>query len=276
MSEAETGRSDQGSDRASDGSNGSDGSEPGREARLAARLAADVAGLAVADDEAGLTRLAVDQVSALVPGADLCGITQRGRRGRLDSLAVTDELAARSDELQYELDEGPCVAAATDDAPAFLVDDTARDARWPRWGPRVAELGVRSVLSVRLPATGMHDRHAPLGAINLYARAPGALGSADAALVGLYARHLAVVWASLRRARTLADAAESRHVIGLAQGLLMAQLGLTQDSSFELLQRLSSTSNTKVRDLAAAVVAAGRLPDLGTGDLGGLTRSAPR
>ncbi|MEX2291059.1 MAG: ANTAR domain-containing protein [Mycobacteriales bacterium] len=46
-----------------------------------------------------------------------------------------------------------------------------------------------------------------------------------------------------------------RPVVGQACGLLMARRSLSTDDAFTELVRLSQTSNTKLRDVAAALVA---------------------
>ncbi|MDT9591433.1 GAF and ANTAR domain-containing protein [Nocardioides zeae] len=235
--------------------------EGGASEGLATHLARIAGELAAATDEAELTQIGCKRSLEIVP-ADFCGITTRRRRGRLDSVAVTDDLARRCDALQYELGEGPCVDAALD-AQEHVVHDTALDDRWPRWGPRVAALGVRSLVSVQLPSVGLAERHEPLGALNLYAGAPGRFGAREAEVAKTYAVHLAAAWAAARRSRTFAEAAESRHVIGIAQGVLMATLDLTADAAFEVLQRVSSSENVKLRDLARRVADAGRLPGTG-------------
>ncbi len=55
--------------------------------------------------------------------------------------------------------------------------------------------------------------------------------------------------------RHLERAAASHTVIGTALGLLMARGGLSSDDAFEELSRLSQSTNTKLRDVAAAIVA---------------------
>ena len=47
---------------------------------------------------------------------------------------------------------------------------------------------------------------------------------------------------------------ESRHVIGLAQGLLMARFQITQEQAFHYLVRRSNESNVKLREVAAQTV----------------------
>ena len=46
----------------------------------------------------------------------------------------------------------------------------------------------------------------------------------------------------------------NRHQIGIAQGILMQRHGLSLQQSFEVLQRFSNESNTKLSDVAADIV----------------------
>jgi AmiR/NasT family two-component response regulator len=52
----------------------------------------------------------------------------------------------------------------------------------------------------------------------------------------------------------LEAALASRHVIGMAQGMLMLRYELTQDQAFEFLRRNSNDENIKLRDVASRVV----------------------
>ena len=65
---------------------------------------------------------------------------------------------------------------------------------------------------------------------------------------------------SARLVSGLQTAVHSRHLIGVAQGILMSTYDLTMDQSFELLRRYSSQTNTKIRDVAQHVVDSGSLP----------------
>ena len=47
---------------------------------------------------------------------------------------------------------------------------------------------------------------------------------------------------------------QSRHVIGVAQGLLMARFQIGQEQAFHYLVRCSNQSNMKLRDVAAQTV----------------------
>lgn len=232
-----------------------------------ARVAADFAEMSrdlLADPDEDLTfeRIAVRAVQ-VVPPCDFAGITLRRRRERPTTVADTARLALACDDLQYELGEGPCLSAIADDA-SYLIRDVATDARWPRWGPRVAALGVGSILSVR-----MADNRETLGALNLYSRTTDAYdeNALDIALV--FAAHAATAISQTRLVSGLQTALQSRHLIGVAQGILMAQYDMGLETAFEVLRRYSSHTNVKLRDVALRVVELGSLPEDYTAPRGG-------
>ena len=57
------------------------------------------------------------------------------------------------DEIQRDVGQGPLYAAETDDW-RLVVPDVADEPRWPAYGARVAELGIRSQMAIRLRVTG--------------------------------------------------------------------------------------------------------------------------
>ena len=106
-------------------------------------------------------RLVTDGVS--------CGMTMRPT-GRPATVACSDPLASEIDEVQYQLDDGPCLhAMRTGDR--VSIDDTAGRARWPRFEAAAQARGIRSCLALPLVADGK-----PVGALNLYARGVAAFG----------------------------------------------------------------------------------------------------
>lgn len=58
-----------------------------------------------------------------------------------------------------------------------------------------------------------------------------------------------------RELDTLREALHSRLTIGQAEGLLMARHAIDEDAAFRLLTKLSQETHTKLRDVAAALVA---------------------
>jgi hypothetical protein len=198
----------------------------------------------------------VRQLADWVVEADEVSLTTRAS-GTWTTLAATGDLARRADELQYELDEGPCRDAATH-TDSLRSGDVASDARWPQWGPRAAGLGVASLLSLPLlRETG------PASALNLYSRTPHSFrdrDELDQCLV--YAVHAANALSAARASDDLHTAMTTRHTIGMAQGIVMERYGLDQQQSFELLRRLSSTSNTKLRVVADSIVRTRQVPSV--------------
>lgn len=205
-------------------------------------------------DESVTARVIVSRMLDLVPEADRVGLTVHTPRGHR-SLASSDSVAEEADALQHALDDGP-FREVTDSGGWSRSGAVGSDTRWPRWGPRAAGLGVRSLLAVALA-----DPDEPQGALTLYSGEVGAF--ADRGVVDLarvFAVHATTALSSARRTSTLRAAVSSRHVIGMAQGIAMERYGIDQEQSFELLRRLSSTSNVKLREVAGQIVETRSIP----------------
>lgn len=196
----------------------------------------------------------VHRAVEVVPAAEHCGITLRQRRGRAETVAATDDLVGEVDAAQYSLAEGPCLDAAFE-SENCVVHDLRTDARWPRWSPVATGHGLRSVLAIRLHAGGR-----TLGALNLYAERPHAFDpdTIDTALI--FASHAAEALSKARLVSDLEAALESRHVIGMAQGVLAVRYSVSYEAAFTVLQRYSNDHNTKLRDVARAVLESRELP----------------
>ena len=216
-----------------------------------ARLAAE---LHQQPGEATASQAIVTRLREVVPEARQVSLAVRESRG-LRTLASSDRLANEADALQYALGEGPAVEVV-DPGGWLRVGDVDSDARWQGWAPRAAALGVRSLLAVALV-----EGEETLGALTAYGTDPGGFSDRDTVEHALaYAAHAATALACIRRAATLETAVSSRHVIGMAQGIAMERYGIDAQQSFELLRRLSSTTNVKLRDVAAQIVETRTIP----------------
>jgi GAF domain-containing protein len=195
----------------------------------------------------------VDRALEVVPGCDHCGLHLRKRRGKAESATATDEIAAEADRLQDELQEGPCVDAAFQQE-NFVIRDLLTDERWPTWAARVADLGIRSSMSIRLSANDV-----TIGALNFYGDRPEAFdGDHDIAMI--FASHAAAAMANARLVGGLRNALDSRHTIGVAQGVLAVRYGISYERAFQVLHRYSNDHNIKLRDLAERVLETRELP----------------
>jgi GAF domain-containing protein len=190
----------------------------------------------------------------LVGGGLSCGMTMPPD-GKTPTVACSDPLAARVDEVQYELDDGPCLHAVRDGR-TVRIEDTAEKARWPEFEARAASHGIRSCLALPLNADGK-----PVGALTLYARAAAAFGPAEARRAENFAENAsgALSLAIKLSSRTalieqLRSSLASRGVIDQALGIIMAREQCTQDRAFAIMRAASQNSNVKLRDIASAVV----------------------
>jgi GAF domain-containing protein len=215
--------------------------------------------LAVMDEVAASLRFPIDLEDTLlritagaaeaVPGIDHASISITGKDGRIETLAPTDTLAIRADELQYELGEGPCLDAVFD-ASVVEVDELEGDLRWPTYGPRAAkELGVGSQLAFQFHAEP-HVR----GGFNLYSNEPHQLTAETRQVAVLFANLAAVALGWSRQEETLTEALTTRNLIGQAVGIVMERYRLDPDRAFGFLVRTSQTGNIKLHDVAAGIV----------------------
>src|SRR5215217_5666482 len=97
---------------------------------------------------AGMTEFLDELVQLAATGHGSCAITV-SLDDRSRTVASSDALAARADEIQYAQGEGPCLEAvrtgAVVDAPDLATDD-----RWGNYRSYALAQGVRSVLSTPL------------------------------------------------------------------------------------------------------------------------------
>ena len=212
---------------------------------------------ALAEESGTLSTLerAVQVATELIDSCDVAGISVV-RDGQIDTPAASHEALRRVDELQFELEEGPCRDALKQNE-VVLVSDLASDPRWPRWGPQMAEqVGVRSSLSLRLFLEGDD-----LGALNLYSYQEDAFDQEDLLDGLVLAAHAAVALANTLEQDQLKRALDTRRVIGEATGMLRERFDLSTDQAFGVLKRVSSELNIKLFRVARYLVETGDLPE---------------
>lgn len=205
--------------------------------------------LSPGDLDSTLAKITAAAVEVL-PHVQLSSITIRHADGRLDTIAPTDDLLRRIDAVQYELQEGPCYEAATD-AAYVVSSDLATDERYPRYGETASAQGVRAQVGVRL-----FDSPRSHGALNLYSRHVGAFDDGGS-LSELFASQSGQAVAYAQEIGNLAEAVRTRTLIGQAVGIVMERYQLNDERAFAFLQRMSSHSNVKLREIAQGIVDAG-------------------
>jgi GAF domain-containing protein len=183
-----------------------------------------------------------------IPGVDFVSITVHDEEDGFHTVAATEELAERLDSLQYELCEGPCYAAVTDER-FVLSNDLASACDFPRYGAQAAELGVGSQAAIQLAHNGER------AGLNLYARSTGAFDRSTVQLAELFASQAGAVLEYAVQVEQLSEALHTRTDIGTAVGIVMERYGVDRDRAFAFLVRNSNDRNIKIRVLAQQVIA---------------------
>ena len=226
-----------------------------------ATLFADLAtALSTPHEEPVTARLVVRLALEVVPAADEAALTVPSRRHRLRVLASSSDTGRTLEERQHAAGEGPALDAVSG-TDLVRSDDLAAEPRWATWTPEAVSHGAACALSLPLLSG---TRRA--GALSLYAERVDAFGGPETVeMASLYARHAANAMVVARHVTGLETALESRHMIGMAQGILMTRFGIDEDQSFAVLRRVSSNQNVKLREVAQHVVDTGELPDAPAG-----------
>jgi GAF domain-containing protein len=170
----------------------------------------------------------------------------------LRSASSNDDVGPLLDALQTEVQEGPCLDVIRTGG-IVVTGDLANDGRWPRYGPRAAEVaGVVSSMGSEL-----HDGRRTIGALNLFSNSAGDFGQDDGrdALVAVLSAHATPALGAAIDRVGAASALATRDLIGQAKGILMARSGIDADEAFRLLVRASQRTNVKVAEIARDLVA---------------------
>ena len=216
-------------------------------------LARDLGDATDVDDTLrGALRLAIEFTPCDVASVEM------HRDHDIETMAASDPVAEKAHELQLEFGEGPCLQVKWDDEGVNVVTKIADEQRWPRWAHEAQKLGLESLLAVRL-----FTRQGTVGALDLYSHERRDYHFDDILTARIVAARVSAAIASARREENLWAAVDSRHSIGIAQGILMERYGINADQAFGVLRRYSQESNQKLRSIAQGVIDHRRLPDDG-------------
>lgn len=222
--------------------------------------------LELADAYAELQNLILDQrdvteflhelamlAAAIVPGSH-CGVTLR-RGSQLASVANSDEIALRMDELQYLGGLGPCLHALEYDE-RVDVPDMSSETRWGGYAAYALANGIQSSFSLPLRLDGSIR-----GAVNLFSPRIDGFSETDIQRAQAFTDQAATsLTLLLRQADTvrldhqMREALNTRAVIDQALGILMGARKISSREAFEHLRQASQSSNRRLSDLAAELI----------------------
>ncbi|MCA1190984.1 MULTISPECIES: GAF and ANTAR domain-containing protein [unclassified Saccharopolyspora] len=194
----------------------------------------------------------------LVDGCEHAGILTlhgAGRGRRAETLSVTHELVTRSDQIQVDLGEGPCLDAAQHREQAYRISDMTSTPHWPRYAAKARDLGIGSMMGFLL-----YTEEDELGALNLYSSRPAAFTEHSELIGWIMASHAAVAFSSARVDSQLHAAVATRQLIGEAIGIVMERYKISEDQAFDVLRTSSQHGNVKLRDVAEQVTTTGEIP----------------
>ena len=191
---------------------------------------------------------------AAIPHADEVSVTLLDRRG-FRTAASTHEIVDKVDDVQYALDEGPCVDSSKQNQ-TFEIEAMDVEERWPRYTPGAVDAGIGSSVSLPLYGGG-----GTAGALNVYSWEPKAFDDEDRRIGGEFARRASVLLSNAMAfvekselAEQLQEAIATREVIGKAIGILMERESIDDDAALAMLRAASQNSNVKLRDIAEELV----------------------
>ncbi len=206
------------------------------------------------DVEAVLGRLMDGVVKVLaVWGA---GVSLADDNGQLRFVAATDEVVARLQALEDDVDRGPCREAYDSGVPVVVADLRAVAERWPRLVAQATAAGVHGVMGIPMIVNGDS-----IGALNVYEKEAELFDEeqvSTARILADVATGYIVNVRDLDRARELAaqlqQALNSRVLIEQAKGFLAAALSVNVDTAFDILRSYSRNRGVNIHHVAAQVV----------------------
>lgn len=211
----------------------------------------------VEDFLAQLATLAAASLSSSCKRAVHCSIVVQ--RPKKPAAVATSGDCARGvddargmDELHSTLRDGPGLSAAREKQ-SVLVPDLLTERRWPDYVRDASGQGIRSVLSVPLVTEGetravLNAYSASFGDDDIRVAESFAARASKSLLLALRIAHLTDLRDNMRAAM------QSRTPINLAAGMVMAQNRCSQEAAMAILKAASSHRNTKLRDLAQALI----------------------
>lgn len=195
------------------------------------------------------------RMAELIGDADV-GLLLADQRGKLKFMAASNEDAKRLELYQVQVDEGPCLDAFQSGLPVVNADLREAADRWPRFAPRAAAAGYRSV-----HAFPLRLRQDVIGAINVFGTDDARWEDADVHIAQSLAHITTIGLLQDRAARRgelvseqLQSALNSRIVIEQAKGAVAQFRTVNVDEAFLLLRAHARSTKTHLVDVAQAVL----------------------
>ena len=172
------------------------------------------------------------------------------------TVAASDTVSRRLDELQFTLGEGPCLDAYSLRRPVLEPDLFGHGStRWPGYAAAAQEEGVRAVFAFPLQIGT-----ARAGAMDVYRQEPGSLTQGALAQALTFADIAMQLLLDTQSSQSgvgpdLDDALAYRLEVYQAQGMVMVDLGVSLDEAMARLRAHAYAHERSLTDVAKDVVA---------------------
>jgi hypothetical protein len=214
------------------------------------RIREAIAGGGAADPASYPQRVCSAAVDLLdVTGAALSLMTN----SKLGAVWASDPVAARLEDIQLTLGEGPTMDALSWNAPAFEPYLASGSTRWPFFRPAALELGIAAVLAFPLQMGAIH-----LGALHLSKATAGLVSDdcfADAlVLVDTAAQGILDLQAQGTVYWRLFDPVGERARVHHAAGIIAVQIRCDLPTALACLRAYSFSTERSIFDVADDVI----------------------
>lgn len=172
-----------------------------------------------------------------------------------ETISATDALAARLDEIQFDLGEGPCWDAMLSAAPVSEPDVHAgAPARWPAFAEALRADPISSIYAFPLVVGPLR-----LGAVDLYSLRPLHFDDTSSkraeSMAEIIGRHVLRGAVTASESPTAEDAnPRSRRVVHQATGVVLAQLATPPDEALLIIQAHAFATGRPMIEVATQIL----------------------
>jgi transcriptional regulator with GAF, ATPase, and Fis domain len=200
-------------------------------------------------------QLVTNRTAELIGASDV-GLLLTDQRGRLQFVAASDEGVRQLELFQVQNHEGPCLDAFRSGQAVVNADLKEANDRWPRFAPRAAAAGFRSVHAIPLRL-----RVEVIGAMGVFGTDVGRLEAADVQMTQALA-HIATIGLLQEQlsgrseaiAEQLQTVLNSRASIEQAKGAIAEFRKVSVDDAFRMLQAEARRTQRRLSEVAKAVL----------------------
>lgn len=200
--------------------------------------------------------LMVAQRCVEILDAAQAGVMLGDEHGELQLIAATNDSVTLLELFELQNSAGPCLDCWRTGSAVIESDLSPSERQWGAFASRATAMGFHSVYAVPMRLHG-----SVIGALNLFRTEPSEWSEqdvrtgqalADVATIAIIQER------ALRESRTLTDqlqyALNARVTIEQAKGIIAERHGIDMDEAFTLLRQRARNGNTKLVELATAVV----------------------